>query len=148
MSTSLNDMQSMSGVTLIGIERSRQIEDLGYDAAHDDLHRSSEIAIAAICYAIASASEHIEGAPWLVRGLWPWSVMEIPQPAYTVFGNDDEASLNQLIKAGALVAAEIDRRLRLQQPHVSTFGGYELDAHPPAEKDKCEAALRVLDGAR
>lgn len=115
MSTSLTDLQGMSGVTLIGIERSRQIEDLEYNAAHDDFHRSSEIAIAAICYAIAAASEHVEGAHWLVRGLWPWSVMEIPVPAYTVFGNDDEACLNQLIKAGALVAAEIDRRLRQLQ---------------------------------
>lgn len=137
MSTS--DLQGMSGVTLIGIERSRQIEDLGYDAAHDDFHRSSEIAIAAICYAISAASEHVEGAHWLVRGLWPWSVMEIPTPAYTVFGNDDEACLNQLIKAGALLAAEIDRRLRQLQ---------ESESSPHIPAPEIDSADCAMAGAR
>lgn len=149
MSASLKDFEGMSGAELIGIERSRQIEDLEYDAAHDDCHLSSELAIAGICYALAATSEHVLGAEWVLRGLWPWSVMELPVPAYTMFGNDDEACMRQLIKAGALLAAEIDRRLRLRQDteRASSFGD-ELEPRHPADKGKLEAAHRAQAGGR
>lgn len=111
MSTSLEDMKGQSGAELIRIERTRQLEDLGYDAQHDDSHVSGELVTAAICYVAAASNDDIGGADWLVRGLWPFATDSEPTPAYWM-GRDERVGLNNLIAAGALIAAEIDRRLR------------------------------------
>lgn len=112
MSTSLEDMKGQSGAELIRIERTRQLEDLGYDAQHDDSHVSGELVTAAICHALAASNDDVAGADWLVRGLWPFTNDSEPTPAYDWRGRNERLGLNNLIAAGALIAAEIDRRLR------------------------------------
>lgn len=116
------------GVELIAAERERQITVEGWTANHDDQHRAGGLAMAAVCYA---APKRI-----FVRSLgkngsvgfsdpWPWDDSvdkrtktkaildsrkfgEIPDPKdYT-----PEERLDMLVKAGALIAAEIDRLLR------------------------------------
>lgn len=98
-------------VTLIGVERERQMSVEGYTPKHDDEHRQSDMVDAAIAYALAG--EPVEYRPWfgadlaidIQREVWPWN-REDWKPS------DDP--IRNLVKAGALIAAEIDRLLRIQ----------------------------------
>lgn len=76
-------------------ERARQISAEGWTPEHDNEHRDNELSRAAACYAIGSVSvSGIDGmSVWPWHGIW-W------KPA-------DERG--NLIKAGALILAEIER---------------------------------------
>jgi hypothetical protein len=90
----------MTGVELIAEERQRQVDVEGWTEKHDDLHTSGQIAEAARCYLEGrnpAASRMIVGWPWLEK--W-WKPSKDP--------------VRNLVKAGALIAAEIDRLQRLQ----------------------------------
>lgn len=92
----------ITGIDLIEAERMRQIEVEGWTPAHDDLHSKGELASAAICY--ATNSEQRESAGRFFARLWPWSAdFWKPTP---------DNRIRELTKAGALIAAEIDRQLR------------------------------------
>lgn len=114
----------MTGAELIAAERRRQVDDEGWTPAHDDGHRVGELADAAACLAATEpiyvrrdqadqAYRFSEGVafvtPWpyqqdQVRGSWyPWRRTETTREAV-------------LVKAGALIAAEIDRLQRLPTP--------------------------------
>lgn len=102
---------SPKAVELILEERARQVEVEGWTPEHDDGHDSGEIACAASCYAtpdncrIMVASE--DDSPLEVPNLWPWhETWWKPTP-------DDR--IRELVKAGALIAAEIER-LQRQAP--------------------------------
>jgi hypothetical protein len=92
------------GVGRIAAERTRQMDKEGWGPAHDDTHTDGQLSGAAACYAIAGneaangfTSHHPRPA------LWPWSRdwwKPSPDP------------IRNLEKAGALIAAEIDRLLR------------------------------------
>lgn len=87
------------GAGLIAAERQRQIADEGWTAEHDDEHDQEEIACAAATYALPTAFR--KGAP-TINGtyLWPWA------NGWYKPGPD---RIRELTKAGALIAAEIDR---------------------------------------
>lgn len=95
------------GVPLIQQERIRQIYSEGFDADHDAAHTHAELLEAALAY-VACAIGQVQGEPLTdaaeVAGLswWPvgWS-QEWWKPS-----NDP---IRNLTKAGALIAAEIDR---------------------------------------
>lgn len=86
------------GAMAIADERRRQIEQEGWAAEHDDQHQGGELAEAAACYARAASDP--EGLTPFERlpTFWPWG-REWYKP-----GNPRRA----LVKAGALIAAEID----------------------------------------
>jgi hypothetical protein len=84
------------GVYLIAEERSRQIAAEGWTADHDDDHCSGELVAAAICYASAL------GAKTQCPRFWPWDA--------SWWKPRDE--IRNLVKAGALISAEIDRLQR------------------------------------
>lgn len=89
----------MTGVELISAERRRQVEQERWSAQHDDSHIDESLARAAACYAMPARfrARH-------KRGLWSWaSKWWKPTP------ND---RVRELVKAGALIAAEIDRLTR------------------------------------
>ena len=90
----------MSGAEMIAAERQRQIDVEGWTVEHDDEQVSGDLARAAACYAEVSLAP----APFLRQGFppasWPWS-FEWWKPT------DDR--VRNLVKAGALIAAEIDR---------------------------------------
>jgi hypothetical protein len=89
-----------SGAELIAAERQRQIDAEGWTPEHDDTHADGELACAAACYAIGRANVTIEGVY-----LWPWeNRWWKPAPR-----------IRELVKAGALIAAEIDRVARLDE---------------------------------
>ncbi len=89
----------MTGVELIRAERHRQICDEGYLPDHDDAQTDGSIASAAAAYAARSLPDW---RPDVVSLLWPWHI-KYWKPA---------PPIRMLVKAGALIAAEIDRRLR------------------------------------
>lgn len=98
------------GVTLIAAERARQVAVEGWTAEHDAEHAGDDLARAAACYATPPDRRKI--GTRLVDGYgdrgdrygpfpegWPW------HPDWWKPGD----RLRELVKAGALIAAEIDR---------------------------------------
>jgi len=113
----------MTGIELIAAERKRQIEEEGWTAKHDADHVNGELTLAAICYAAPVRMfqwlENYRGP--IFEDPWPWGHRydkrsecgerrnnpgnSPPNPdTYT-----KEERLDLLVKAGALIAAEIDR---------------------------------------
>jgi hypothetical protein len=94
-----------TGIELIAEERQRQIEKEGWTPEHDDQHNTGDLAHAAAAYASAelyrrTTSEGYDNTPhiWPFERKW-WK----PTP---------ENRIRELQKAGALIAAEIDRLQR------------------------------------
>ena len=91
-----------TGVQLIAEERERQISQEGFTPAIDtDSHRNGELARAGACYALDYCNPYHLGFAWPWDRSW-WK----PTPKDPV---------RQLVKAGALIAAEIDRLRRLKE---------------------------------
>lgn len=92
----------MTGAELIAAERQRQQDAEGWTPEHDDEHDLSELTRAALVYAkLASLQACDPDAPIPPdpQG-WPWRFYWW-KPSHEPIGN--------LVKAGALIAAEIDR---------------------------------------
>ena len=87
----------MNGVERIAAERKRQIEIECYDPEHDNQHDDESLALAACYYALPKFYHNN------LINLWPnsWDI------CYANKGNKDR--IRDLEKAGALIAAEIDR---------------------------------------
>ena len=101
-----------TGIQLIADERQRQIEDLGYNFENDSEYKTLALGNAAICYAtLAGCSPDMRGQFRTAKSFgnpprgWPWSVDDW-KPSK---GDTDAERVQELIKAGALIAAEIDR---------------------------------------
>lgn len=97
-----------TGIELIAEERQRQIEKEGWSNSHDDNHKHGELARAAAAYALPKAFRELmkNGRPTL----FPWSVKWWkPMRFSEKDGRYIEDRVRQLQKAGALIAAEIDR---------------------------------------
>lgn len=79
-----------TGIELIAAERLRQIDEEGFNSDHDDDHSVSELAVAAAALITCD---------WKVgRVSWPWDN-----------GIKILDRKSNLVRAGALIAAEIDR---------------------------------------
>lgn len=100
----------MSGTDLIAAERQRQIYQEDFSHERDDGYVRGDLVAAAICYADEAGSivwgpDGIGDCP--VQGWapeqWPWD------PSWWKPSADP---IRNLEKAGALIAAEIDRHLR------------------------------------
>lgn len=102
-----------NGIELIADERQKQIAEHGYNNDHDQDHYSFELTKAAICYADRATMEWL--AVWQDRTpeRWPFEASEwkplpqIPGHPCPIITKDD--AVKMLVKAGALIAAEIDR---------------------------------------
>jgi hypothetical protein len=119
-------MMTCSGAERIAAERDRQMKVEGWTPAHDDQHTAGELAIAAACYAAQypikaevsrevpcscreACCEHF-GGTITKRGWqdpWPWSEECDKRKKHD--------RIKSLTIAGALIAAEIDRLLRLAE---------------------------------
>ena len=92
----------MNGIESIAAERKRQIQIEGWNAIHDDMHTHGQMAKAAAAYAQAavldSSFRERFGQP-CIPSFWPWE-------ASWYKPKDPRADL---VRAGALIAAEIDR---------------------------------------
>ena len=108
------------GTLLIERERKRQIEKEGWTSEHDAHHDGGELADAAACYADLSAAL-IRGAG--VEELKPLILDGYDSMLTWPFDDDDfkptDDPIRNLVKAGALIAAEIDRLQRMVSPEPS-----------------------------
>jgi len=103
-------MLTGDGASLIAAERQRQVRSEGWTPEHDDQHIAGELALAAASYAqppgIRAARNwqetgRMSGPPTTWPGRhWEW--------------NPSGNRIDELVKAGALIAAEIDRLRRLR----------------------------------
>lgn len=98
------------GLLRIGIERERQIRNLGYSVERDGSeNKNSELSLAAACYALPAPYRDKTN----IMRFWPWDYSywkpdhKCPEsPSAAINGR-----IRELEKAGALIAAEIDRLL-------------------------------------
>ena len=108
--------ETANGVGLIAWERLRQQTAEGWTPEHDDIeHQAGELASAAVAYALAPGSaQRMEpnGDP-RVPDAWPWDP-EWWKPKWTPAASRD-GRIRELVKAGALIAAEIDRLQRAER---------------------------------
>ena len=95
-----------TGVELIAEERQRQIDKEGWTAEHDDGHYAFELTRAAATYLVNTIEKEVDcgvmGRHVLAaaaNALWPWDPND----------HKPKRTLKNLIRAGALIAAEIDR---------------------------------------
>lgn len=101
-----------NGIEMVAEERQRQIDKEGWTPEHDAEHNQGTLALAGACYALGYAglwsSEHLswrEEYAQASKALWPfdeewWK----PTPG---------EPMRQLVKAAALIVAEIDKLQRL-----------------------------------
>jgi len=98
-------------VVLIAEERDRQIHVKGHDNEHDDKHGNGQLAIAAACYAVNGTT-----AGCLHIGHVGCGGQEDAFPWDKKFDKrGKQTRISELVKAGALIAAEIDRLQRLKK---------------------------------
>ena len=98
------------GMELILKERERQIQEEGWSPEHDDQHKNNELLLAAVAY--ISFDRIMAKAPGaLVEYSKKKPMREGPWADEWWKPSDDP--IRNLEKAGALIAAEIDRRKRL-----------------------------------
>lgn len=129
----------MTGIELIGAERARQVTEENWTPEHDDGHKDSALAWAAVCYA-APGRVYIERHgidrvsfvdPWPFRahadlsgrGFYDWDKRKKDERGYhTNYVQMPPAGdrIDYLVKAGALIAAEIDRLQRARYPAAVT----------------------------
>lgn len=95
-------MPDKTGAELILAERDRQVEAEGWTPEHDDMYANGELAQAAACYA-AEAWMPLTDSHRKPPGDWPWDAK---------WWKPTGDPIRDLVKAGALIAAEIDRRKR------------------------------------
>lgn len=102
-----------TGIELIARERERQIFKEGWSAKHDDGHGDGALARAGAVYATPEKlRQHKMIGDYTVQDhLWPFDE--------EWFKPTPEDRIRELVKAGALIAAEIDRLQRLKPPAVA-----------------------------
>jgi hypothetical protein len=120
----------MTGAEQIAVERQRQVSEEKWTPHHDDGHTSGELAMAAACYAapepifrgrhVAAGYAFTDPWPWLLRadlsgrGAYDGDKRKAGN-AIAPMPKDGPERIRFLVRAGALIAAEIDRLQRAQE---------------------------------
>lgn len=92
-------------LVLIAQERRRQVEKEGWTLAHDDEHIDGELAGAAASYAASAMRQVAEGIP--AAAVMPLQTWRWPSKWWK-----PKDPLRDLVRAGALIVAEIERLRR------------------------------------
>jgi hypothetical protein len=93
----------VNGIERITAERERQMSVEGWTPQHDDReHAHGELTQAALCYLTGN------------KAGWPWEMS---------WWKPSEDRIKDLTKAGALIAAEIDRLARRASQEMKKKGG-------------------------
>lgn len=97
----------------VAAERKRQIADECWTPGHDDEHGNGEMAKAAACYCLTSRSPKqlqvsLKGPhqPLPIKAMWPWRMLWFKP----------KNPRRDLVRAGALILAEIERLDRALPP--------------------------------
>mgnify|MGYP000991125149 CR=1 FL=1 len=113
-------MSIMTGTMLIIAERQRQIDKEGWTSEHDAKHAPDDLAVAGACYALPVALRGstivLEDEPSVSERGYP---RRVSVPSYWRWWGKwwkptPHDRVRELVKAGALIAAEIDRLLAEQ----------------------------------
>lgn len=116
----------MNGVELIAAERERQVSEEGWTPEHDDGHDNGALVDAALVYAspreLYVRADRSPGLGVVFMNVWPHGWRRKPSNAGRTDGHGLDASkvreinaakpasrVRELVMAGALLAAEIDR---------------------------------------
>lgn len=126
----------MKGTDLIAAERARQLAAEDWTPEHDDQHGDGQLSMAAICYAAPDLIYHRPYTrDWNNKRCYPVNSLRLADPwpwddrwdKRLVYGDrrenpgnvlpdpdtySDKERLDLLVKAGALIAAELDKLLR------------------------------------
>lgn len=100
----------MNGIEAIAAERQRQMDVEGWTPEHDDTHTSGEMALAAAGYASHAAAFSQINPPLSVYQSAPAELVNWP---WDKSWWKPKNARNDLVRAGALIAAEIDRLDRI-----------------------------------
>lgn len=115
----MREPTATGALELIRAERERQIASEGWSLEHDDDHANGELACAAGCYAIVAGSPCDARNGRIHRGIvpnqWPWAAQWWKPSS----GHQNSDRIRELVKAGALIVAEIER---LERRHVAERG--------------------------
>jgi hypothetical protein len=95
----------MTGIELIAQEREKQVATLHWSAQHDDGYTTGQL--------IMAASSYADYALWRVMGVGHFGTMPKQWPWEAKWWKPDVDPVRNLVVAGALIAAEIDRLQRL-----------------------------------
>ena len=125
MGNRIQNGDAMTGIELIAAERQRQIDKEGFFSEHDDEHEDEQLAIAAACYAMPLVMQRlitkIETEDISIRGECPvwgpvkYAVPELWPESWSAVWWNPKDRISDLVKAGALIAAEIDRLQRIEK---------------------------------
>jgi hypothetical protein len=96
-----------NGAELIAEERQRQIAHHGWSSNHDDEHADGALTAASLSYVMQADAQvkKVKLPPCFIPKFWPWD---------RKWWKPSEDPIRNLTKAGALIAAEIDRLQRLK----------------------------------
>ncbi len=104
-------MSEKTGADLITEERERQIDEEGWTAEHDAAHCLGQLSTAGAAYALDVVGREDKGDG--ERGYWEAECLKASIECWPWDGEwwkpTPEDPIRQLTKAGALIAAEIDR---------------------------------------
>lgn len=89
-------------------ERLRQMVQEGYSLEHDDGHTEGQMALLAAAYVLSSRSEHMT-----VPLNYTLEALEFYENWAAWFKPKDP--IRDLVRAGALILAELERRLRMEE---------------------------------
>ena len=92
----------IDGAALIGAERVRQVDEEGYTAEHDAEHGPGDGGLPWAAWSYIDRAMNPTEVPTGPPTMWPWG-----EAAWKA----DATPVRHLVIAGALIAAEIDRRL-------------------------------------
>jgi hypothetical protein len=97
-----------NAIELIAAERQRQITEEGWSVQGDDQHKANHLAKAAVCYAMPDDIR--QAIIWNITlryRIWPW--------AERFWKPSPDNRIRELVKAGALIVAEIERLQRAEK---------------------------------
>lgn len=97
----MSDNKDKSGADLIAEERYRQIVEEGYSAALDDQYTHNELMWTADAYTQPGLNSTSRSPTY-----WPWEEK---------YWKPSDDTIKNYVKGGALIAAEIDRLLRINK---------------------------------
>lgn len=100
--------EDFKSIELIKSERERQVLQEGYSFEHDDTEKYGELSLAASIYACPKDFRDN------IKFCWPWDIEYLHEDyTHTIDGR-----IRELVKAGALICAEIDRLERLKEKEL------------------------------
>jgi len=128
-----------TGIELITEERERQISKEDWTPEHDDLHNHRELARAGCAYVMHYIERSAFVGNMITLDNYKKTILSEPLDMWPEdWKRKDfkpETPLRTLVKAGALIAAEIDRLQRMQQPAAAAQLPSEVKASPNPKGD-------------